>query len=100
MVATLSQHLENVGVATSRLCLWSDSGKHFGVQFSVPPYPVYSRQKGFQLNIKGKSALKPAFAPQVVRPEEAQTAASLMVALLGLGLGSGAFLSNFFAKLI
>jgi len=38
--------------------------------------------------------------PQVVRPEEAQTAASLMVALLGLGLGSGAFLSNFFAKLI
>jgi len=38
--------------------------------------------------------------PQVVRGEEAQTAASLMVALLGLGLGSGAFLSNFFVKLI
>lgn len=38
--------------------------------------------------------------PQVVRSEEAQTAASLMVALLGLGLGSGAFLSNFFVKLI
>jgi len=38
--------------------------------------------------------------PQVVRPEEAQTAASLMVALLGLGLGSGAFLSNFFVKLL
>lgn len=38
--------------------------------------------------------------PQVVRPEEAQTAASLMVALLGLGLGTGSFLSNFFVKLI
>jgi len=38
--------------------------------------------------------------PQVVRSEEAQTAASLMVAMLGLGLGSGAFLSNFFVKLI
>jgi len=38
--------------------------------------------------------------PQVVRPEEAQTAASLMVALLGLGLGIGSFLSNFFVKLI
>jgi len=38
--------------------------------------------------------------PQVVRSEEAQTAASLMVALLGLGLGTGAFLSNFFVKLI
>merc|ERR1711892_511412 len=38
--------------------------------------------------------------PQVVRAEEAQTAASLMVALLGLGLGTGAFLSNFFVKLI
>jgi len=38
--------------------------------------------------------------PQVVRSEEAQTAASLMVALLGLGLGMGAFLSNFFAQLI
>jgi equilibrative nucleoside transporter 1/2/3 len=38
--------------------------------------------------------------PQVVRSEEAQTAASLMVALLGLGLGSGAFLSNFFVQLI
>jgi len=38
--------------------------------------------------------------PQLVRAEEAQTAASLMVALLGLGLGSGAFLSNFFVRLI
>jgi len=38
--------------------------------------------------------------PQVVRGEEAQTAAGLMVALLGLGLGTGAFLSNFFVKLI
>ena len=38
--------------------------------------------------------------PQVVRPEEGQTAASLMVALLGLGLGSGAFLSNYFVMLI
>jgi len=38
--------------------------------------------------------------PQVVRPEEAQTAASLMVAMLGLGLGMGAFLSNYFVLLI
>jgi len=38
--------------------------------------------------------------PQVVRSEEAQTAASLMVAILGFGLGMGAFLSNFFVKLI
>lgn len=38
--------------------------------------------------------------PQVVRPEEAQTAASLMVAMLGLGLGLGAFLSNYFVMLI
>jgi len=39
-------------------------------------------------------------APQTVRNEEAQTAASLMVALLGLGLGTGAFLSNFFVLLL
>jgi len=39
-------------------------------------------------------------APQRVRGEEAATAANLMVAMLGLGLGLGAFLSNFFAKLI
>jgi len=39
-------------------------------------------------------------APQTVRNEEAQTAASLMVALLGLGLGTGAFLSNFFVMLL
>ena len=38
--------------------------------------------------------------PQIVRSEEGQTAASLMVALLGLGLGSGAFLSNYFVMLI
>jgi len=38
--------------------------------------------------------------PQVVQPEEGQTAASLMVALLGLGLGTGAFLSNFFVRLV
>jgi len=38
--------------------------------------------------------------PQTVRPEEAQTAASLLVALLGLGLGSGAALANIFVKLI
>ena len=37
---------------------------------------------------------------QIVRSEEGQTAASLMVALLGLGLGSGAFLSNYFVMLI
>ena len=40
------------------------------------------------------------FNPQTVRSEEGQTAASLMVALLGLGLGSGAFLSNYFVMLI
>jgi len=39
-------------------------------------------------------------APQTVLKEEAQTAASLMVALLGIGLGSGAFLSNFFILLL
>ena len=38
--------------------------------------------------------------PQIVRVEEADTAASLMVACLGLGLGIGASLSNIFAKLI
>lgn len=39
-------------------------------------------------------------APQMVKPEEAQTAASLMVAMLGIGLGTGAFLSNFFVQLL
>ena len=38
--------------------------------------------------------------PQMVRGEEAGTAASLLVAMLGIGLGSGAFLSNFFVKLL
>jgi len=38
--------------------------------------------------------------PQMVTGEEAGTAANLMVACLGLGLGVGAFLSNFFAMLI
>jgi len=37
---------------------------------------------------------------QVVKSEEAQTAASLMVAFLGIGLASGAFMSNIFVKLI
>jgi uncharacterized membrane protein YwzB len=37
---------------------------------------------------------------QVVKGEEAQTAASLMVAMLGIGLGTGAFLSNFFVQLL
>ena len=32
-------------------------------------------------------------APQIVKGSEGQTAASLMVALLGLGLGTGALLS-------
>ena len=32
-------------------------------------------------------------APQLVKGAEAQTAGSLMVALLGLGLGSGALVS-------
>jgi len=39
-------------------------------------------------------------APQMVREAEAQTAASLMVALLGMGLGTGAFLSNFCVHLL
>merc|ERR550532_1172110 len=38
--------------------------------------------------------------PQVVAPEEASTAANLMVACLGLGLGVGAFTSNFLTDLI
>lgn len=33
-------------------------------------------------------------APQLVKGAEAQTAGSLMVALLGLGLGSGALFSS------
>ena len=32
---------------------------------------------------------------QICKPTEQSTAASLMVALLGLGLGTGALLSNF-----
>ena len=37
---------------------------------------------------------------QMVRGEEASTAAALMVALLGMGLGTGAFISNFLVLLI
>ena len=36
--------------------------------------------------------------PQLVKGEEALTAANMMVACLGLGLGLGSFLSNFFAS--
>jgi len=40
-------------------------------------------------------------APQLTSSgTEAQTASSIMVAMLGLGLGSGAFLSNFFVQLL
>jgi len=39
-------------------------------------------------------------APQVVEPELRQTAASLMVALLGLGLASGAILSSVVVKIL
>jgi len=39
-------------------------------------------------------------APQICEPEEQQTGASLMVALLGLGLGCGAALSNVCVALI
>ena len=38
--------------------------------------------------------------PQMVGGEEAGTAASMLVACLGLGLGTGSFLSNFFPMLI
>ena len=38
--------------------------------------------------------------PQMVDGEEAGTAASMLVACLGLGLGTGSFLSNFFPMLI
>ncbi len=33
-------------------------------------------------------------------PEEQQTAASIMVAMLGLGLGGGSLTSNFVVKLL
>ncbi len=39
-------------------------------------------------------------APQIVKAAEAQTAASIMVALLGLGLGSGALCSYPLVKLL
>lgn len=39
-------------------------------------------------------------APQTCQAEEQQTAASLMVAFLGLGLGAGSALSFLFVKLI
>ncbi len=39
-------------------------------------------------------------APQVCAPEEQQTGASLMVALLGLGLGFGSLASNFIILLL
>ena len=39
-------------------------------------------------------------SPQVCLPEEQQTAASLTVAMLGLGLGAGALSSNLFVKML
>jgi len=39
-------------------------------------------------------------APQIVQPELRQTAASLMVALLGLGLASGSLISGLIVKLL
>ena len=41
-----------------------------------------------------------ASAPQVCQPELRMTAASLMVALLGLGLASGALLSSLVASIL
>jgi len=49
---------------------------------------VFSISNGYLANICMISA------PQICIPEEQQTAASLMVALLGLGLGSGALLQG------
>lgn len=42
----------------------------------------------------------PFLSFQICKPEEGQTAGSLMVALLGLGLGAGSFASNLFVKLL
>ncbi len=53
---------------------------------------LFSISGGYLANICMMSA------PQICKPAEQQTAASLMVALLGLGLGSGALLSNFVVK--
>ena len=48
---------------------------------------LFSLSNGYLSNICMMSA------PQIVKGSEGQTAASLMVALLGLGLGTGALLS-------
>ena len=53
---------------------------------------VFSMSNGYLANICMMSA------PQICKPDEQQTAASLMVALLGLGLGTGALLSNWVIK--
>ena len=55
---------------------------------------LFSLSNGYLSNICMMSA------PQIVNKAEGQTAASLMVALLGLGLGSGALLSNAVKMLI
>jgi len=55
---------------------------------------IFSFTNGYITNICMASA------PQVCQPELRQTAASLMVALLGLGLASGAVLSGFIVQLL
>lgn len=55
---------------------------------------VFSLTNGYVANIVMMSA------PQVVQPAEQGTAASLCVAILGLGLGAGAFVSNFLVMAI
>ena len=72
------------------ICMMSAPQVKFTVHCTVSSVQYPSIRKNFWKIVN----------PQVVRPEEGQTAASLMVALLGLGLGSGAFLSNYFVMLI
>lgn len=55
---------------------------------------LFSFTNGYITNICMSSA------PQIVQPELRQTAASLMVALLGLGLASGALLSGLVVQLL
>ena len=59
-------------------------------------------KEGFKESLNYSKSICEIFTlgPQMVKGEEAGTAASLMVAMLGIGLGLGAFLSNFFVQLI
>lgn len=82
-------------------CNINDSNRNVSMTVFGADWAYFLIMSMFSLSNGYLASICMISAPQLLKtPEEQQTAASLMVALLGLGLGCGSFVSNFFVKLV